>query len=552
MMFCFQCQETVKNQGCTIQGVCGKTAETAVLQDLFIYQLAGISVWATKARSLGIRDAVVDRFIIQGLFSTITNVNFDSQSFFDLIQKGFKIRDTIHRLFIGAYQDKNYHPFQDFVPDSATFTLNTTMELYLQKGNTVGILSEQNEDIRSLKQLLVYGLKGIAAYTDHANILGFFNDDISTFLESALPAVFSTEISVEELIGWVMKTGTMGVSAMKLLDEANTFRYGHPEITNVYTGTKQGPAILISGHDLKDLEELLIQTNGKGVNIYTHGEMLPANAYPGLKKYPHLIGNYGSAWHNQQKEFDAFNGAILMTTNCIQAPKDTYKNRLFTTGLVQWPGVSHIADRKDDQPKDFSTIISKSISLGGINESPGKTIPIGFAHNSVLAIADKVIAAIQSGAIKRFVVMGGCDGRHKDRSYFTELAQALPSDSVILTAGCAKYRYNHLDLGTIGGIPRVLDAGQCNDSYSLVVIALKLKEVFALQDINDLPISFDLAWYEQKAVIVLLALLSLGVKGIRLGPTLPAFVSPNVLNVLVEKFNIQPTTTVEADLKAIV
>jgi len=426
------------------------------------------------------------------------------------------------------------------------------MDELVQKGATVGVMADPNldEDVRSLRQLLTYGLKGLAAYADHAYILGHYNDDLLAFLQEALVATTDEDASADDLVGTVLKCGEMGVQAMALLDQANTSTYGYPEPTQVNIGVREGPAILISGHDLRDLDELLQQTEGTGVNVYTHGEMLPANAYPAFKKHPHFVGNYGGSWWRQQKEFEKFGGAILMTTNCIVKPKESYRDRMFTTGLVGWPAVPHIPDRQDGGQKDFGPVIAKALESGSPQELEQGTIPIGFAHAAVLSVADKVVEAVKSGAIKRFVVMAGCDGRHKTRQYYTEVAKGLPRDTVILTAGCAKYRYNKLDLGDINGIPRILDAGQCNDSYSLVVIAQKLAEAFGLSDINDLPVSYDIGWYEQKAVIVLLALLSLGVKKIRLGPTLPAFISPNVLKVLVESFDIKPITTVEEDLAA--
>lgn len=549
-MFCYQCQETVKNQGCTIEGVCGKTHNVANLQDLLIYLLRGISIWGVKARDLGVNDEEVDLFVARALFSTVTNVNFDPERMIELIKKAFKFRDEIRYTFLGAYKEKHSKDFKEELSGPATWHSDGGIDDFLKKGKEVGILSQQNEDIRSLRELLIYGLKGIAAYTDHAYILKHKNKDILAFLQEGLAATCDDSLTADDLVGLVMRAGEFAVKAMELLDKAHTSTYGNPEITEVHTGTKEGPAILISGHDLLDLEEILKQTQDTSINVYTHGEMLPAHAYSGLKKYKHLIGNYGTSWYNQQKEFDAFNGAIVMTTNCLQKPRDSYKDRIFTTGLVGWPGVKHISDRCEGKPKDFSPVIEKALILGGLEENPGKKITIGFAHKAVLSIADKVVEAIKSGAIKRFFVMAGCDGRHKEREYFSELTKRLPKDTVILTAGCAKYRYNTLDLGEIGGIPRVLDAGQCNDCYSLVVIAQKLVEVFGAKSINELPISFDIGWYEQKAVCVLLALLYLGVKGIRLGPTLPAFISPNVLKVLVEKFDIKPTSTVGEDLKA--
>ncbi|MCK5706418.1 MAG: hydroxylamine reductase [Candidatus Aureabacteria bacterium] len=552
-MFCYQCEETVNNKGCTIQGVCGKTHDVADLQDLLIYILKGISYYSNKSRELGIHDDEVSSFVIKGLFTTITNVNFDNERLFQLIKESLRMRDRIKFTFIGAYKEKYSKDFTENIPDAASWDTksDTDIDEFISKGKEVGVLSEANEDIRSLKELIIYGLKGLAAYTDHAFILGEKNDDICAFVEKALATTLRTDLSVDELVGVVMETGKFSVTAMEILDKANTTRYGKQEITEAFTGTKEGPGILISGHDLLDLEEILKQTEDQGINIYTHGEMLPALAYPELKKYKHLIGNYGTAWWNQQKEFEDFNGAIVMTTNCIQKPKSSYKERIFTTGLVAWPEVKHIEDRKNGDQKDFTPVIEKALSLGGLKENAGKKLMIGFSHHTVLSLADKIVEAVKSGAIKRFVVMSGCDGRHKDRNYFTQIAQDLPKDNVILTSGCAKYRYNSLDLGDIGGIPRVLDAGQCNDSYSWAVVALKLKEVFAVDDINDLPISFDIAWYEQKAVTVLLALLYLGFKQIRLGPNLPAFLSTNVLNLLVEKFDIKKISTVENDLNDI-
>jgi hydroxylamine reductase len=552
-MFCYQCEETMNNKGCTIQGVCGKSDTVAALQDLLIYIIKGISVYTVEARKLGINDPKVDLFIAEALFTTVTNVNFDPERISGLIEKAFKLRDEIKYTFLGAYKEKySNKEFTKELPDAATWYTDKGIDAYVAKGREVGVLSQENEDVRSLRELLIYGLKGIAAYADHAYILGNENNDILAFLEEGLAATTNDSLTADELVGLVMKAGENAVGAMKLLDGANTSRYGIPEITQAYTGTKEGPAILVSGHDLRDLDEILKQTEGAGVNVYTHGEMLPANAYPHFKKHKHLIGNYGSSWYNQQKEFDAFNGSIVMTTNCIQRPKESYKERLFTTGLVAWPGIEHISDRTGGGTKDFSRVIEKALASGGLEEKPGKTIPIGFAHGALLSVADKVVEAIKKGAIKKFIVMAGCDGRHKERGYFTEVAKKLPKDAVILTAGCAKYRYNTLPLGDIGGIPRIIDAGQCNDSYSLAVVALKLKEVFGLEDINELPISFDIGWYEQKAVSVLLALLYLGVKNIRLGPSVPAFLSPNILKVLVEKFNIKPVSTPEEDINSMI
>jgi len=518
----FQCQETAKNQGCTFRGVCGKTEETANLQDLLIYVLRGISIYGEKAKQAGGLDKKVGRFIAQSLFATITNTNFDSSRIIVQIKEGLKIRDKLKTKYGGKLEGK--------IHDSALW-YSDDVEKFHKKASEVGVLSQKDEDVRSLRELLIYGLKGIAAYADHAAILGFEDDDIYSFLIEALVST-TKDLSVDEMITMVMKAGEVAVNTMALLDKANTSVYGNPEITKVNIGVCNNPGILISGHDLKDMEELLRQTEGTGIDVYTHGEMLPANYYPAFKKYKHFAGNYGNAWWKQNKEFESFNGPILMTTNCIIPVKDSYKERIFTTGVVAYPGVKHIPDREDGKEKDFSEIIELAKECDAPLEIETGEIVGGFAHNQVLALADKIVEAVKTGAIKNFIVMAGCDGRHKSRNYYTDVAKQLPKDTIILTAGCAKYRYNKLDLGDINGIPRVLDAGQCNDSYSLAVIALKLKEILELDDINDLPISYDIAWYEQKAVAVLLALLFLGVKGIRLGPTLPAFLSPNVTRTL--------------------
>ena len=549
-MYCFQCQETAKNQGCTVKGMCGKPEETANLQDLLIYTLKGIAIYGEKAGEFGVFDKAWGRFIIEALFSTITNVNWDDQRFVSLIKKALEIRDMVKERFLIAYREKNGSDFSGKLHDAAVW-FSDDDALFREKAPSVGILQTENEDVRSLRELLIIGLKGVAAYADHAAILGFEKDEIYRFMMEALAST-TKDLSVDEMVGLVMKCGETAVNTMALLDEANTGTYGHPEITEVNIGVRDNPGILISGHDLKDMEELLKQTEGTGVDVYTHGEMLPANYYPAFKKYDHFAGNYGGSWWHQNQEFEAFNGPILMTTNCIIPIKkeNTYLSRIFTTGMTGYPGAVHIPDRPEGGSKDFSQVIDRAKTCPPPTEIETGTLVGGFAHKQVLALADKVVEAVKSGAIKRFIVMAGCDGRHKSRTYFTEVAQALPKDTVILTAGCAKYRYNKLDLGDIGGIPRVLDAGQCNDCYSLAVIALKLKEVFGLNDINELPISFDIGWYEQKAVAVLLAVLYLGVKGIRLGPTLPAFVSPTVLNVLVDKFDIKPITEPEADIAA--
>jgi len=549
-MFCFQCQETAKNQGCTVKGMCGKPEETANLQDLLIYVLKGISIYGEKAGEVGVFDKKWGKFIAEALFSTITNVNWDDERFNGLIKEALKMRNAVKDRFLAAYREKNGTDFSGDLHDAAVW-FSDDAAAFKEKAKMVGILTTENEDVRSLRELLIIGLKGVAAYADHAAILGFEKDDIYRFMMEALAST-TKDLSVDEMVGLVMKCGETAVNTMALLDEANTTAYGHPEITEVNIGVRNHPGILISGHDLKDMEELLKQTEGTGVDVYTHGEMLPANYYPAFKKYGHFAGNYGGSWWHQNDEFESFNGPILMTTNCIIPIKkeNTYLNRIFTTGMTGYPGAVHIPDRPAGGAKDFSRMIELAKTCQPPTEIETGKIVGGFARNQVLALADKVVDAVKSGAIRRFIVMAGCDGRHKTRTYFTEVAQRLPKDTVILTAGCAKYRYNKLDLGDIGGIPRILDAGQCNDCYSLAVIALKLKEAFGLNDINELPISFDIGWYEQKAVAVLLALLFLGVKGIRLGPTLPAFVSPTVLNVLVEKFNIKPITEPEADIEA--
>jgi len=535
-MFCFQCQEAAKGTGCTIAGVCGKKEDTAGLQDLLVYNLKGLSVVAEEAEKQGKLDDSIGAFVCQALFATITNANFDNDRFVALIKETIAKRDGL-KLAIG------------FSSDADVVNWNGSEADYAAKATEVGVLSQENEDVRSLRELVIYGLKGLAAYTDHAAVLGFQKSEIYTFMVSAL-ANTTRDLSVDEMVAQVLKTGETAVTAMALLDEANTSTYGNPEITKVNLGVRGNPGILISGHDLKDMETLLKQTEGTGVDVYTHSEMLPANYYPAFKKYDHFVGNYGNAWWQQDKEFASFNGPILMTTNCITPLRNSYKDRFFTTGMAGWPGAAHIEENEDGS-KDFSAVIEKAKTCDSPVEIETGEIVGGFAHAQVMALADKVVEAVKGGAIKRFVVMAGCDGRHKERSYFTEVAEALPQDTVILTAGCAKYRYNKLDLGDIGGIPRVLDAGQCNDSYSLAYIALQLKEVFGLEDINDLPISYDIAWYEQKAVIVLLALLYLGVKHIRLGPTLPAFLSPNVAKVLVENFDIKPIGDVQSDVDAI-
>jgi hydroxylamine reductase len=549
-MYCFQCQETAKNQGCTVKGMCGKPEETANLQDLLIHVLKGIGVYGEKAAELGVLDQDTGKSVSESLFSTITNVNWDDDWFVARIKEALNVRDNIKNKFLAAYQEKNGQAFSEALPDAATWS-SQDASTFQAKAKEVGVLSTENEDVRSLRELLIIGLKGVAAYADHAAILGYEKDDVYRFFMEALAST-TKDLTVDEMVGVVLKCGEVAVNTMALLSEANTTTYGHPELTEVNIGVGQNPGILISGHDLKDMEELLKQTEGSGVDVYTHGEMLPANYYPAFKKYDHFVGNYGGSWWSQNDEFESFNGPILMTTNCLVPLKkdNTYLNRLFTTGLTGYPGAKHISDRAAEGTKDFSEMVNLAKTCQAPTEIETGKIVGGFGHNQVLALADKVVDAVKSGAIKRFIVMAGCDGRQKSRSYFTEVAEQLPKDTVILTAGCAKYRYNKLDLGDIGGIPRVLDAGQCNDCYSLAVIALKLQEAFGLGHINELPLSFDIGWYEQKACAVLLALLHLGVKGIRLGPTLPAFVSPNVLKVLVENFDIKPTGEVAADIEA--
>jgi hydroxylamine reductase len=554
-MFCYQCEETARGTGCTVRGVCGKSAETAGLQDLLIFLLKAISIYACRARDLGIDTREAGEFICKCLFTTITNVNFSPESVYALAQEALQRRDALRTEFEQAFLAAHGTAFAEALPMAATWEpRENSLEAWLGYAAMAGIMADKelDNDRRSLRQMIVFGLKGMAAYYEHASVLGYQDPEILAFMQEALALSAEADPDAGKLLEFVTRAGQNGVRVMALLDKANTETYGHPEPTVVNLGVEEGPAILISGHDLRDLHELLEQTKGTGVKVYTHGEMLPANAYPTFKQYDHLVGNYGGSWWHQATEFDKFNGAILLTTNCLIPPRETYIDRLFTTGVVQWPGVAHIADRADGQPKDFSGVIARALQCPSPESLEEGSLTIGFAHETVLGVADKVIAAIQSGAIKRFVVMGGCDGRHSQRSYFTEIAQGLPEDSIILTAGCAKYRYNKLGLGDIGGIPRVLDAGQCNDNYSLVVVALKLAEALGARDVNELPIEFDIAWYEQKAVIVLLALLSLGVKSIRLGPVLPAFVSPNVLKVLMDKFDLRPITTVEADLASIV
>lgn len=535
-MFCYQCQETAGCKGCTMSGVCGKKPDVAAMQDLLVYVTKGISAVTAALRQEGKQvSAEINHLITLNLFTTITNANFDKESIEARIRATLTEKDVL----LAQIADPSG------LPEAAKWNGSGNWE---EKAATVGVLSTENEDIRSLRELITYGLKGLSAYSKHANVLLKDDEEVDAFLQRALAATLDDNLSVEELIALTMETGKHGVSGMALLDKANTEAYGNPEITKVNIGVGTNPGILVSGHDLRDLEMLLEQTQGTGVDVYTHSEMLPAHYYPAFKKYPNFIGNYGNAWWKQKEEFESFNGPILMTTNCIVPPKDSYKDRLYTTGAAGYPGCTHIPGEIGEQ-KDFSFIIEHAKRCAAPTEIETGELIGGFAHAQVLALADQVVDAVKSGAIKKFVVMAGCDGRAKSREYYTEFAKALPKDAVILTAGCAKYKYNKLPLGDINGIPRVLDAGQCNDSYSLAVIALKLKEVFGLDDINDLPIAYNIAWYEQKAVIVLLALLYLGVKNIHLGPTLPAFLSPNVAKVLVENFGIAGISTVEEDLK---
>lgn len=542
-MFCFQCQETAGCKGCTVRGVCGKTEDVAKIQDLLIFVTKGLATVANEGRKVGIVDKKVNRMIIDNLFITITNANFD----FKAIEK--RVKDTLvaREELKERVQANGGNPVGSDFKGCATWTATTNEEM-MEKASQVGVLATENEDIRSLRELIMYGLKGLAAYMEHAMNLGHDKEEVHAFMAETLVKILDDSLSADELTALALETGKFGVDGMALLDEANTSTYGHPEITKVNIGVRNNPGILISGHDLKDLEMLLEQTEGTGVDVYTHGEMLPGHYYPKFKKYAHFAGNYGNAWWLQNKEFASFNGPILMTTNCITPVQDSYRGRIFTTGAVGYEGCIHITADENGH-KDFSQIIELAKTLEAPTEIETGEIVGGFAHNQVLALADQVVDAVKSGAIRRFFVMAGCDGRAKSRDYYREFAEKLPKDTVILTAGCAKYKYNKLPLGDINGIPRVLDAGQCNDSYSLVVIALKLAEVFGTDSVNELPISYNIAWYEQKAVIVLLSLLHLGVKNIHLGPTLPAFLSPNVAKVLVENFGIGGITNVEDDMK---
>ena len=546
-MFCYQCQETAKNEGCTVKGVCGKTADVANMQDLLMYLCKGISHYSVRLRANGVEVSEINKFVLDSLFMTITNANFDLSR--------FKVRMLI------AYEMRNAAKKKleelgvsiDDITYSGAHWVGETEEEMFDKALEVGVLATENEDIRSLRELTIYGLKGMAAYAEHAFNLGYEDNDIHAFIQQALVDTTNDTLSADELTQLVLKTGEYGVKVMALLDSANTGSYGHPEISTVNLGVRNNPGILISGHDMKDMEELLKQTEGTGVDVYTHSEMLPANYYPAFKKYDHFVGNYGGSWWQQTSDFETFNGVVLFTTNCIVPPKRnaTYADKVYTTGASGFEGFPHIADREEGKTKDFSALIEHAKKCKAPIEIETGEIVGGFAHNQVAALSEQVVEAVKTGAIRKFFVMAGCDGRMKGRSYYTEFAQKLPQDTVILTAGCAKYRYNKLQLGDINGIPRVLDAGQCNDSYSLVKIALSLQEAFGLDSVNDLPIAYNIAWYEQKAVIVLLALLSLGVKNIHLGPTLPAFLSPNIVNVLVNNFALSSITSVDEDMKVL-
>lgn len=541
-MFCYQCEQTAKGQGCSIQGVCGKTPEVAKLQDLLMHSLKAISVYSSRARKNGKTCIELDRFIVEGLFTTVTNVNFDPQNISEIIIKSAEIKEKAENLYL-----ESDNLIKEELPLIAKFVPAKTLAEQVVQAEETSIVNRKakfGEDVTGLQELLVYGMKGAAAYADHARVLGYENSEIYEFFESALNSLAEEESNIDTLVALNLKCGEVNLKTMELLDKANTETYGHPEPTKVRVTPVKGKAILVSGHDLKDLEELLKQTEGKGINVYTHGEMLPCNAYPELKKYKHLVGNYGGAWQDQQKEFAEFPGSILMTTNCIQDPK-TYKGRIFTCGLVQWPGVTHISDQ------NFKPVIDSALEATGFeSDAEEKFITIGFGRNAVLGVADKVIDAVKAGKIKHFFLVGGCDGAKSGRNYYTDFAQQAPKDTVILTLACGKYRFNKLEFGDIDGIPRLLDIGQCNDAYSAIQIAVTLANAFET-DVNSLPLSMILSWYEQKAVAILLSLLSLGIKNIRLGPTLPAFVTPAVLDVLVKNFNIMPITTAEQDLASI-
>lgn len=540
-MFCYQCEQTAKGEGCTTVGVCGKQPDVAVLQDLLLYAIKGLSIFAVEGRKVGVIDPQVNRFTCKAIFSTITNVNFDPERLVTLINQTIKLREKLKKKVEVAGGKA------DFIEGPATFIPQKTISGLVAQGERVGIKSDPDvdPDILSLRWLLTYGIKGVSAYADHAQILGQEDDQVYAFIHEGMTATLNKDLGVDDLLGLVLKCGEINLKTMELLDAANTGTYGHPVPTEVPLGAKRGKAILISGHDLKDMEDILKQSEGKGIFIYTHGEMLPTHGYPELKKYPHFYGHYGTAWQNQRNEFANFPGPIIMTTNCIQGPRDSYKDNIFTTGLVAWPGVKHIAD------KDFTPVIKKALEMTGFSEDTDKgSVTVGFARNAVIGIADKAIQAVKDQKIRHFFLVGGCDGAKPGRSYYTEFVEKVPKDCIVLTLACGKFRFFNMDLGDIGGIPRLLDVGQCNDAYSAVQIALALANAFKCS-VNDLPLSLILSWYEQKAVSILLTLLYLGIKDIRLGPSLPAFISPNVLNVLVKNFNIMPITTPDEDLKAI-
>ncbi|MFH1664605.1 MAG: hydroxylamine reductase [Candidatus Omnitrophota bacterium] len=551
-MFCRQCEQTAGGKGCTVRGVCGKDDRTAVLQNLLVHLLKEIGTYATKAGEIGVRDAEADRCVIEGLFATVTNVDFDPERLKDIVFKSYDVRERIKGIFMREYSKSHGGEFKGQLSERADWKPAGDLEGLVSQGKQVGVMriAGQDENIRSLREILLYGLKGMAAYADHAAILGKKNEEVNAFFHKGLSAISDDALTGDDLVGLILELGKVNLKCMELLDEAHTGRFGHPVPSKVFLGSRKGPAILVSGHDLLDLEQLLQQTEGKGVNIYTHGEMLPAHGYPGLKRFKHLAGNYGGAWQDQRDEFDKFPGAILMTTNCLQEPKDTYKGRIFTTGLVAWPGVRHI-DAGAGGKKDLSPVIEKALEEGGFPEDEkGGEILVGFAHNAVLGAAARIVEAVKTGAVKHFFLIGGCDGAKPGRNYYTEFAEKVPKNCVILTLACGKYRFNKMDFGYIGDIPRLLDCGQCNDAYSAIKIAAALAEAFKCT-VNELPLSLILSWYEQKAVCILLTLLSLGIKNIKLGPSLPAFISPDVLKVLVDKFNIQPVTTPDEDLKDI-
>ena len=550
-MYCRQCEQTAGGKGCTISGVCGKNPEVANLQDLIVHGLKGIAVYGQLARELRVVDPEVDRFIKEGLFSTITNVNFDPEKIEKMVLQAYQIKERLKKKFLETYRQKEGKDFDGDLPEPADWIPAGTRDGLLKQAEAVGILANPriDEDIRSLRELLLYGMKGMAAYADHASILGYEDEEVNAFFYKGLAGLADDSLSAEELISLNMELGKVNLKCMELLDKAHNNRFGHPVPTEVLLGVKKGPAIIVSGHDLVDLEQLLEQTQGKGVSVYTHGEMLPAHSYPGLKKYTNLVGHYGTAWQNQHKEFNELPGAILMTTNCLQRPQKSYQDRIFTTGLVGWPGIEHVGSRNGK--KDFSRVIGKALALGGFSEDKEeKRILVGFGHNTVLGLADKVVSAVKSGAVRHFFLIGGCDGAKPGRNYYTQFAEKVPSDCVILTLACGKFRFNRLDFGTIGDIPRLLDCGQCNDAYSVITIANALAKAFGCA-VNDLPLSLILSWYEQKAVAILITLLSLGITNIRLGPSLPVFVSPNVLKVLAENFGIKSISTPDKDLAEI-